>query len=353
MSIKKIIHIDMDYFYAQVEIRDNPSLNGKPVAVGYDGPRSVVSTANYIARRMGVHSAMSIAHAKILCPELIIVNSRMDVYREISAHIRTIFEDYTDKIQPLSLDEAFLDLTDCLLCKGSATLIAQEIRQRIYDDLNLTASAGIAPNKFLAKIASDENKPNGQYLISPEHVFSFVDKLPLRKIPGIGPKTSARYKEFDLETCEDVRNCSPKLLKFVAGNFTETLLELSHGIDNREVNPNRERKSVSVETTFESDLVSISECTDSIQTLMPRLIERLEKFKDKNIVKQGVKLKFSDFTQTTVECRSNMTSFPVFINLMRKAFLKKGNLNIRLIGITIGFAPDSEKKQIKQYTLDV
>lgn len=340
----------MDCFYAQVEMRDNPKIKYLPVAVGFDGPRSVICAANYRSRIFGVKSAMPVSHAKNLCPDLVIVNARMDVYREISKEIQSIFEEYTNIIQPLSLDEAFLDVTDCKLCYGSGTLIAQEIRHKIFERLNLTASAGVAPNKFLAKIASDENKPNGQCVITPDDVPRFVSMLPLRKIPGIGPKTSEKYKEFGLETCQDVRRTSDKMLKFIAGNFSETLHDLARGIDNREVETNRARKSLSVETTFNTDLSVLSDCKTEAEKLMPRLIERLEKLDGKSIAKLGVKLKFSDFTQTTVESRSDSLDIALFLSLLEKAFERRNNLSIRLIGLTIGF--DDKKKAIKQYSLE-
>jgi len=191
---KKIIHVDMDCFYAAVEMRDFPEYRDIPLAVGGEGPRSVLCTCNYQARTFGVRAAMPAIKAKQLCPDLKIVNVRMDVYKEISQHIREIFSRYTDLIEPLSLDEAYLDVTDSTSCQGSATLIAEKIRADIYKELNLTASAGIAPNKFIAKIASDENKPNGQYVVTPEKVSSFVELLSLKKIPGIGPKTFEKLK---------------------------------------------------------------------------------------------------------------------------------------------------------------
>lgn len=299
---------------------------------------------------------MSVAHAKIKCPELILVPSRMNVYRDISKKIHEIFHDYTDIIQGVSLDEAYLDVTNCKKCNGSATLIAQEIRERIYQETSLSSSAGISNCKFIAKIASDLNKPNGQYLVSPKDVPAFVENLELKKIPGIGPKTAKKFKEFGLETCKDVREASPKVLKMVAGNFSEKLLELSKGIDNRDVEANRERKSVSVETTFETDLDIFSDCLDEAQKLLPKLFIRMERFENKVIAKQGIKLKFSDFSQTTVECQSNSIDFSVFARLLKKAFNKRNKLKIRLIGLSVGFMPDDKVKQmknIKQYTLEL
>ncbi|MDX2369941.1 MAG: DNA polymerase IV, partial [Colwellia sp.] len=203
--VKKIIHVDMDCFFAQVEMRDFPEYRDIPLAVGGDGPRSVLCTCNYIARQFGIRSAMSAIKAKQLCPELTIVHGRMAVYKDVSNHIREIFSRYTDLIEPLSLDEAYLDVSETTQCQGSATLIAEQIRADIFNELNLTASAGIAPNKFIAKIASDENKPNGQCVIPPDKVASFVEQLSLKKIPGIGPKTFQKLQQAGFSNCHDVR----------------------------------------------------------------------------------------------------------------------------------------------------
>lgn len=302
--MKKIIHIDMDCFYAAVEMRDFPQYRDIPLAVGGDGPRSVLCTCNYQARKFGVRSAMPAIKAKQLCPELIIVHGRMSVYKEVSDHIREIFSRYTDLIEPLSLDEAFLDVTHSTHFQGSATRIAEQIRSDIFNELNLTASAGIAPNKFIAKIASDENKPNGQCVIAPDQVASFVEQLSLKKIPGIGPKTFQKLQSFGFSTCADIRATSVANLSMIVGKFATSLYQKAHGIDNRELEVSRQRKSLAIETTLAIDVFSEQECLTVIETLYPKLLQRLEKVKDRKIVRQGIKLKFNDFNQTTVEQQS-------------------------------------------------
>ncbi len=230
--MRKIIHIDMDCFYAAIEMRDDPSLRSIPIAVGGSADRrGVISTANYEARRYGVHSAMSTAIALRLCPQLKVVSGRMALYKETSIHIRKIFARYTDLIEPLSLDEAYLDVTDCSQLHGSATLIAEAIRQQIFDELQLTASAGIAPIKFLAKIASDMNKPNGQFVITPQNIDQFILTLPLRKIPGVGKVTAQKLADMGLTTCADVQNYDVVTLIKSMGKFGQVLWERCHGID--------------------------------------------------------------------------------------------------------------------------
>lgn len=328
----------MDCFYAAVEMRDFPEYRDIPLAVGGDGPRSVLCTCNYQARKFGVRSAMSAIKAKQLCPELKIVNGRMAVYKEVSDHIREIFSRYTHLIEPLSLDEAFLDVTDSTQCQGSATLIAEKIRSDIFDELNLTASAGIAPNKFIAKIASDENKPNGQCVVSPEKVASFVEDLSLKKIPGIGPKTFQKLQSFGYSTCADVRASSVANLTLIVGKFATSLYQKAHGIDNRELEVSRKRKSLAIETTLAEDLFSEADCTSVIEKLYPKLIQRLEKVKDRKIVRQGIKLKFNDFNQTTVEQQSLEAEEAIFHTLLPKAYERSNGRGIRLVGLTLGFA---------------
>ncbi|MCP4987493.1 MAG: DNA polymerase IV, partial [Colwellia sp.] len=280
---RKIIHIDMDCFYAAVEMRDFPEYRDIPIAVGWDGPRSVLCTCNYQARTFGVRSAMSSIKAKQLCPELTIVNCRMDVYAEISKHIREIFSRYTDLIEPLSLDEAYLDVTDSAHCQGSATLIAEKIRADIFNELNLTASAGVAPNKFIAKIASDENKPNGQCVITPDNVASFVEQLSLKKIPGIGPKTFAKLNRHGLYTCDDVRKSNVRALQNIVGKFANSLYLKAHGVDNRELEVCRQRKSLAIETTLAEDITTKDECLAVIESLYQKLLTRLVAHKDREI----------------------------------------------------------------------
>ena len=252
---RKIIHVDMDCFYAAIETRDFPQLTGLPIAVGgQPNKRGVVATCNYEARAFGVHSAMPMSQAIKKCPQLIIQPVRMSVYQEVSKGIQAIFKNYTDTIQPLSLDEAFLDVTGSKHHHGSATLIAKAIRHDIFHQHQLAASAGIAPNKFLAKIASDLNKPNGQYVITPNQVHEFVKDLPLRKIPGVGKVTSQKLADIGLLTCFDVQQYPKAKLIDAFGKFGHVLIERAQGIDPRQISPHRVRKSVGVETTLAKDI---------------------------------------------------------------------------------------------------
>lgn len=328
----------MDCFYAAVEMRDFPEYRNIPLAVGGDGPRSVLCTCNYQARKFGVRSAMSAIKAKQLCPELTIVQGRMAVYKEVSAHIREIFSRYTNLIEPLSLDEAFLDVTNSTHFQGSATRIAEQIRCDIYNELQLTASAGVAPNKFIAKIASDENKPNGQCVVAPEQVAGFVEHLSLKKIPGIGPKTFQKLQSFGFSTCADVRASSIANLTMIVGKFATSLYQKAHGIDHRDLEVSRQRKSLAIETTLAIDVYTEDDCLDVIEKLYPKLLQRLEKVQDRKIVRQGIKLKFNDFNQTTVEQQSLAANENVFNSLLPKAYERAKGRGIRLVGLTLGFA---------------
>ncbi len=344
--VKKFIHIDMDAFFVSVEIRDNPALANKAVAVGGKSDRrGVLSTCNYIARQFGVHSAMATSIALQKCPQLIVVPGRMDVYKQISVQIRAIFEKYTQLIEPLSLDEAFLDVTDCKLCNGSATLIAEQIRQEIFEELNLTASAGIAPNKFLAKIASDENKPNGQCVITPEQVATFIEKMPLNKIPGVGKVTFEKLKANGLEFGRDViaRDKSELMHKF--GKLGVSLWDKCQGIDNREVVTSRVRKSVGVERTFAQDIHSKEELSDyMIGNLIPELKKRSELYlKTREISKLGVKVKFKDFHQTTKEFKYHSFDESVFNELLNDALIRGEGKAVRLLGVHIGLCDEPDE----------
>lgn len=234
--MRKILHIDCDCFYAAIEMRDDPRLRGRPLAVGGDpGKRGVIATCNYEARAYGVRSAMASAYAKKLCPELLIVPGRMSVYREVSQAIQAIFADYTPLIQPLSLDEAYLDVTDSPACRGSATLIAREIRQRVRDTQGITVSAGVAPNKFLAKIASDWNKPDGLKVILPDQVEDFLRDLPVSRLHGVGRKTAERLQRLGVDVCSELLPWRKQDLAREFGSFGERLWELARGIDERPV----------------------------------------------------------------------------------------------------------------------
>lgn len=301
--MRKIIHIDMDCFFAAVEMRDNPALQQLPMAIGGSRERrGVISTANYLARQYGVHSAISTALALKRCPHLTVLPGRFSVYKAVSAQIQQIFRRYTPHIEPLSLDEAYLDVSNSQWCHGSATLIARHIRQTIWQELHLTASAGIAPVKFLAKIASDLHKPDGQYVIEPQAVAQFVQNLPLTKIPGVGKVTAGRLESFGLRTCGELQHSELAFLLKHFGKFGQVLWERCRGIDEREVSDDRPRKSVGVERTLAQDIHHWPECEQIIEQLYPELERRLATLSpDLEISRQGVKLKFDDFRLTTQE----------------------------------------------------
>lgn len=338
--MQKIIHIDMDCYFAAVEMRDFPEYRGKPIAVGGSSDRrGVISTCSYEARKFGVRSAMATAYAFKLCPDLILVPGRMSVYKEVSQQIRTIFSRYTALIEPLSLDEAYLDVSDCHLYKGSATLIAKAIRADILAETGLTASAGIAPVKFLAKVASDLNKPNGQYVITPSCVPEFVKSLSLRKIPGVGKVTAQKLAALGLHTCGDVQRYSKPALIAHFGKFGSILIERAHGIDERQISPHTERKSVGVETTLAQDIHSLEQCQQVLPGLIQELAVRLNRSaKERKIHKQVVKLKFSDFKQTTIEHRSDDVSVVLFYELLAQALARQAGRGIRLVGVSVGLA---------------
>lgn len=347
--MRKIIHVDMDCFFAAVEMRDNPSLRDIPIAIGGSRERrGVISTANYPARKFGVRSAMSTAMALKLCPHLTLLPGRFEAYREASDHIREIFSRYTSLIEPLSLDEAYLDVTDSLHCHGSATLMAQEIRKTISDELNLTASAGIAPIKFLAKIASDLNKPDGQYVITPEEVPNFIKTLPLSKIPGVGKVSAAKLENMGLRTCEDVQNSDLALLLKRFGKFGRVLWERSQGIDERTVNNERLRKSVGVERTLAEDIHEWHDCEAIIERLYPELESRLMKVKpDLLIARQGVKLKFNDFQLTTQEHVWPRLNKDDLIATARKTWdERRGGRGVRLVGLHVTLLDPQLERQL-------
>lgn len=338
MATRKIIHCDCDSFFASVEVRDDPALQGKPVAVGGSvDRRGVIATCNYIAREYGVRSAMASAHARKRCPELIIIPPRMDKYKAVSNAIRQIFEQYTLLIEPLSLDEAFLDATDVQSHQGSATRIAEAIRRQIKQELNITVSAGVAPNKFLAKIASDWNKPDGLYVIPPAAVATFVKDLPANKIFGVGKVTGRKLTEMGIHTCGQLQNYSLFELSEKFGRFGERLHELSHGRDDRPVVASRHRKSLSVERTFPVDLPDVKACLRELPGLLERLENRMDALQGRYvIVKAFVKVKFFDFSATTVEQASDAVDAAIFDDLFKRAFIR-GNKPVRLLGVGVGF----------------
>ena len=337
---RKIIHCDCDCFYASIEMRDNPALRGKPIAVGGSPERrGVVATCNYEAREFGIHSAMASATARRLCPDLIIIRTDMDKYRLASSQIHEIFQRYTDLIEPLSLDEAFLDVSECDEFRGSATRIAEAIRNEVREVVGITISAGIAPNKFLAKIASDWNKPDGQFAVLPNDVDDFVAKLAVKKIHGVGKVTAAKMHRLNLRTCKDLQNFGADALTEHFGSFGERLFELSRGIDNRPVSTDRIRKSVSVENTFDTDLPDLDSSLEAMLRLLPKLELRLKRLDNHySIKKQFVKLKFHDFVTTTVEMLSEDTNPENYRTLCEQGFAR-GERAVRLIGVGVRVEP--------------
>ncbi|MDH6026103.1 DNA polymerase IV [Vibrio splendidus] len=348
-KVRKIIHVDMDCFYAAVEIRDNPSYRNRPLAVGgHEKQRGVLSTCNYEARKFGIRSAMPTGKALQLCPNLLVVPGRMSVYVEISKKIREIFSRYTSIIEPLSLDEAFLDVTDSKQCHGSATLIAEAIRRDIWNELNLTASAGIAPIKFLAKVASDMNKPNGQFVIPPQDVQAVIDELPLEKIPGVGKVSIEKLHQAGFFTCKDIKESDYRDLLLRFGRQGASLWKRSHGVDDREVIIERERKSVGVERTFTQNISTYAECWQVIEDkLFPELETRLEKASpSKAIIKQGIKLKFADFQQTTIEHIHASLDREHFKELLSEILKRQQGREIRLLGLSVMLQPKDQMRQL-------
>ncbi|MEZ8603869.1 DNA polymerase IV [Vibrio splendidus] len=348
-KVRKIIHVDMDCFYAAVEMRDNPSYRNRPLAVGgHEKQRGVLSTCNYEARKFGIRSAMPTGKALQLCPNLLVVPGRMSVYVEISKKIREIFSRYTSIIEPLSLDEAFLDVTDSKQCHGSATLIAEAIRRDIWNELNLTASAGIAPIKFLAKVASDMNKPNGQFVIPPQDVQAVIDELPLEKIPGVGKVSIEKLHQAGFFTCKDIKESDYRDLLLRFGRQGASLWKRSHGVDDREVIIERERKSVGVERTFTQNISTYEECWQVIEDkLFPELETRLEKASpSKAIIKQGIKLKFADFQQTTIEHIHASLDREHFKELLSEILKRQQGREIRLLGLSVMLQPKDQMRQL-------
>lgn len=341
-GVRKIIHIDMDYFYAQVEEREDPSLNGKPIAVGGNSDRrGVLCTSNYIAREYGVRSAMSTKIALSRCSNLIVIKPNFSLYKEISENIRSIFKEYTDLIEPLSLDEAYLDVTENPQHGNSATLIAQDIRQKIWDKERLTASAGIAPNKFLAKVASDWKKPNGQFTIAPRQVEQFILQLNVKKISGVGPVMTQKLNDMQIYTCADLQRFTIDDCIKHFGKMGIALYERARGIDHKPVVSNRIRKSLSVEETYARDLPDLAACLAELPVLLEKLEERLARSQHKSIHKLFVKVKFSDFSQTTVEHIDTIIDLQKYQPLMKEAFLR-GSKAVRLLGVGVRFKDPTE-----------
>lgn len=341
---RTIIHLDMDCFYAAIEVRDQPSLKGKPVGVGgARDRRGVLTTCNYEARKFGVRSAMPTFMALQRCPNLIILPTRFDVYRKEAAVIREILFRFTPLVEPLSLDEAYLDVTDH---PGAPAPLAQVIRGLIFQKTKLTASAGIGPNKLIAKVASDLKKPNGQFAVKPEEVPAFMKELPVRKLWGIGEVTGQKLEKLGIATCGDMQRLSRIALQEHFGKFGIELYDLCRGIDDRPVEPDRERKSLSNEETFSSDLETLAECAEKLPELFAELMADVDqKEASRPVTKIFVKLKFQDFTRTTVERAGLPPTLDQFRLLLAEGFARTQK-SVRLIGLGVRFAsmeiPDAQ-----------
>ncbi|QJD96506.1 DNA polymerase IV [Mucilaginibacter robiniae] len=351
---RKIIHIDMDAFYASVEQRDEPEYRGKPIVVGGspEGRGGVVATASYEARKFGIRSAMSAKQAKQLCPQAIFVRPRFAVYKEVSQHIREIFRRYTDLIEPLSLDEAYLDVTEDKLGVGSAIEVAKQIKQAIQEELNLTASAGVSINKFVAKIASDINKPDGLKFIGPSAIEKFMENLPVEKFFGVGKVTAEKMKKMGLHTGADLKTLTEQELTQHFGKVGGFYYQIVRGIDNRPVQPHRETKSMGAEDTFAYDLTTTEDMHEELDKIAQTVAARLDRYQLKGRT-VTLKIKYSDFKQIT---RNQSFNHPVrdadTLTQTAKQLLAATNpedARIRLLGISVsnfGEQPIKEKKTV-------
>lgn len=346
MSERKIIHIDMDAFYASVEQRDNPNLRGRPIAVGHAGERGVVAAASYEARKYGVHSAMSFQKAMRLCPELIFIPGRMEVYKEVSGQIHEIFREHTDIIEPLSLDEAFLDVTENKKNIPLAVDIARDIKQQIRTDLGLVASAGVSYNKFLAKVASDYRKPNGLCTIHPDQALDFIAKLPIESFWGVGPVTAKRMHALGIHDGAHLRAWSLDGLMREFGKAGALYYNFSRGIDLRPVEAMRVRKSIGCERTLEHDISNRSSVVIELYHTAQELINRLSA-KDFQGNTLTLKVKFHDFTQITrsITQPCKLTTLDVILPLAKRllAEVEYENHPIRLLGLSVSNPREQEE----------
>ncbi|MEO9470337.1 DNA polymerase IV [Parasphingorhabdus sp.] len=343
---RKIIHIDMDAFFASVEQRDHPELQGKPVAVGGSSERGVVAAASYEAREFGVRSAMPSVTAKRRCPDLIFVKHRFDVYKQVSRQIREIFRMHSDLVEPLSLDEAYIDVTHDKMGIGNATRIAEMIRAEILKQTQLTASAGVSYNKFIAKIASDQNKPDGMCVIKPHQGAAFVAQLPVRRFFGVGPKTAERMAKLDIHTGADLRAQSEEFLRQHFGKSAGYLFRASRGVDHREVKPNRIRKSVGGERTYGTDLVSEADLQDAMEKIIDIVWNSIEKSEARGRT-VTLKAKYADFRQITrSQSRDhyveNKAEFADMGRELLAAIMPVEN-GVRLLGLTLANLEGAEQ----------
>lgn len=349
-----ILHIDMDAFYASVEQRDDPSLLGKPVVVGGSAEgRGVVAASSYEARKFGIHSAMSAYRAKQLCPHAVFIRPRIDHYAAVSHQIRQVFEEFTPLIEPLSLDEAFLDVSGSESLLGAASKIGLEIKKLIRDRLSLTASVGVAPNKFLAKIASDLKKPDGFVVVTEDQIQDFLDPLPVGRIWGVGKVTAQVFKRFAISTIGQLRQLSRESLTDLFGTSGDHYWQLSHGIDNRPVVPDREAKSISNETTFSEDITDLEDLKAWLVTLVEQVSRRLRNH-DRLGRTVELKIRFSDFKSLTrsitLTSATNITSELLAAGLeLLCNRLPKNHLPIRLIGFGVSHLDQPEMMQLQLF----
>ena len=354
--MRKIIHIDMDAFYASVEQRDRPQIKGKPVIVGGDpNSRGVVAACSYEAREFGIHSAMASATAYKLCPKAVFIRPRFDAYRAVSSEIREIFYEYTDLVEPLSLDEAFLDVTENFKGMPSATLIAREIKKKIYEKTDkLTASAGVSFNKFLAKVASDVNKPDGITVITPEMADEFIDRLPIRKFFGVGKVTEEKMISLGIKTGADLKEFKKEQLIELFGKSGNYFYDIAHGMDDRPVEPNRIRKSIGKERTFSEDIDDTHEMLEILEDIAVRLEDSLTKREAKGRT-ITLKIKYFDFQSITRsvtidEAVDNATVIMKFVKpLLSKT--EAGKKKVRLLGISLSNFDDQDSVALKSRQL--
>lgn len=354
--MRKIIHIDMDAFFASVEQRDHPELRGRPVVVGgKPNSRGVVAAASYEARKFGIRSAMPSAQAAKLCPQAVFVRGDFAVYRQVSEQVRSIFKEYTEVIEPLSIDEAFLDVTGVTLLGGSATRLAEHIRMQVYEQTQLTASAGISYNKFLAKTASDLNKPNGQYVITPEQGEDFVAQLPIGQFYGVGKATEAKMRRHGIHNGADLRSHSKEWLAARFGKSAEYYYNISRGIDHRPVRTHRKRKSVGAETTLAENTLSLDAMCSVLEQRLEKVLAQV-KAKGWWARTLTVKVKYADFKQVTrahsfAEAHLDGEKFQALLLPLLKA-TEAGRKPVRLLGVTLsGFEKTPPTQAIQQLDL--
>lgn len=338
--MKKIIHFDLDYFFAQVELLDKPELHDQPVAIGGTSMRrGVLSTCNYVARRYGLHSAMPTFKALELCPRLILLKSNFNKYSEYSKKVFDIFYEFTDQVQVVSVDEAYLDVTDCSAFNNCATDIAKEIKRRVYETTGLTGSAGVSYNKLLAKIASEYNKPDGLFVITPKVFEQIGDRISVTKINGVGKVTAERMKELKINTFGDLKRYSKLDLINLFGRFGVNLYDYCRGHDRRIVSTERERKSLSVERTFSQNMLDSNSMLGELKVCFNEFSTRMDKYDEVQIKSCFVKIKYADFTQTTIEYGCRAFSEKIFSDLFLKRFSERKE-PVRLLGVGVRFNCD-------------